>query len=108
MVNPIIIDQSPLFAVENWTVFVMDLDVNDEDYALVQRTLQNLDPEMLLFTWRLRQIEVSVCQCEQVVQTSLYRVTVPNDAVPFVHNNTIDDANRYLVHKMQVSDMPEH
>ena len=112
MVNLIVIEHPQLFALDNWTAFVMDLDIDDEDYAMVKSTLQQLNPEMLLFTSRLRQIEISVRQSSSIVETSRYRVALQNNSYPFVygiqHNDTTEDTKKYLVHNMLVSGMPDH
>jgi len=44
---------------EGWTVIVLKLNVTGDDYFLVKESLEQLDPQTLLFTRRLREVEFS-------------------------------------------------
>ena len=109
MINPILLENRPLFVKDNWTVMVMDLSVEDEDYTLVRTTLQQIHPEMLLFTRRLRKIDISLEQhLRSKTETRVYCVNMPNDEFPCVYAIQGKKSANYFVHKIYVHDMPEH
>lgn len=112
MISPILLDTVPSFVSDDWTVTVMDLSLNDEDYDLVKTTLQQTHPEMLLFTRRLRKINISFeSQFRNKFEPTEYCVYTPNPEFPCVHairGGNSEQATNYFVHKMQVDDMPDH
>src|SRR5271154_1469646 len=58
LLNPTIIDDIHDKARSGWTLFVLGLEVNDDEYEAVEMCLEEIRPEMLLFTRRLREIEI--------------------------------------------------
>jgi hypothetical protein len=107
MINPILLDTVPSFSRDGWTVMVMDLSVSDQDYDLVKSTLQEIRPEMLLFTRRLRKIKISL----ERQTASEYSVDTPNPKFPQVQairGGIPKQIPHYFIHKMQVPDMPDH
>jgi len=112
MINPNFLEAVPSSISDDWTVMAMDLSVNDEDYDLVKTTLEQIHPEMLLFTRRLRKINISLeRQVRRKFKSTEYCVYTPNPEFPCVHairGGKSKQATNYFVHKAEVHDMPDH
>jgi hypothetical protein len=88
---------------------VLDISISDDDYNTVRTTLQEIQPEMLLFTRRLRQIVISFESDSP--QETVYHISTPADEPPFIYviqRNDKEDTKKYLVHSMEVSGMHKH
>jgi hypothetical protein len=110
MINPDFLETAPDFVRDDWTVMVMDVSVNDEDFDLVKNTLQQIQPEMLLFTRRLKKINITLEHHDGKRETTVYSVDTPNPEFPHVHairSGKTKQSTNYFVHKMLVNDMPE-
>lgn len=59
MINPVLIDLASE-ARAFWTVFVLQLSLTDQQYNDISTTFRNIKPETLLFTRRLREIEIVI------------------------------------------------
>jgi len=111
MVNPQLLPPPGRLARDGWTTFVMDLSLNDHDFRLVNTTLEKIQPEMLLFTRRLRNIRITTIRSTGIERNN-YRATVPDKRFPSVYaiqrNGNTYDTKRYLVQAMRIDDMPHH
>lgn len=110
MINPLFLETTPDFVRDDWTVMVMDVSVNDDDFHLVKTTLQEIQPEMLLFTRRLKRINITLTNHAGKGETTVYSVDTPNPEFPHVHSirrGTTQQSTNYFVHKMLVNGMPE-
>jgi hypothetical protein len=116
MINPILLEPSPCFSDALWTVFVLDLCLNGDDYSTIRTTLEEIDPEMLLFTRRLKQIEILLrpedhVDYKGVVKSNVYRITL-YDVFPGVYaiqrNASAELKTCDLLHEMHVRNMPKH
>ena len=113
MICPILLNQLSLNAKKGWTVFILTLSMNDCDYATVRKALQEIYPEMLLFTRRLRQIEISVVPgATGPPQEDLYNITSSMfNGFPActIHSRSSGKNNLgYFRQEWVVSDMPDH
>lgn len=113
--NPGIIENASPFQEDGWTVFVLDLDISDQDFQLVRSTLQDLRAEMLLFTRRLTHLEITFPlvgpRGAGKSETRVHQLAIPNQSTPAVrtiHCNRTRQKMWYIVHESLVSDMPVH
>ena len=91
---------------------IMDLSVRDKDYDLVRTTLQEIRPEMLLFTRRLRKIDISLKDgLINQPEGKIYSANLPHSLysnVYAIQGTESKEDREYLVHQMPVYDMPDH
>ena len=115
MICPLLLSGPSEYAKPGWTVFVLTLCINDADYATVRNALKEIHPEMLLFTRRLRQIEISTpapSLSTAPAETRVYSVNVDvndtfNEYTICSHSAEIKNL-RYLREEWDIFDMPEH
>lgn len=114
MMNPGILENPSPFQQDGWTVFVLDLDISDQDFELVKSMLRDLRAEMLLFTRRLTYLEISFPQIGATGATTeplVHQLAVPNPSTPAVRSIDCNHTGRklwYMVHESLVSNMPVH
>lgn len=110
MINPILLSHPANNALEGWTVFVLDLSINDHQFAAVKAALQDIRPEMLLFTRRLQELKISLGPSP--AEETLYTVTKDfDDAYSVWTLNSRSAENEHWAYFRQewaVTDMPEH
>ena len=111
MINPILLDSPPAKARKGWTVFILGLSVCDNDYEMVKKALKEIRPEMLLFTRRLRRLEIQFIS-DAVVEKNVYSIAAEIDGHSSVCaiNSTLADTRKlnYFRQEYDVSDMPDH
>lgn len=101
----------PNFVTEGKTLFELHLNIDDQQYQEVKEKLVSLNAEMLLFTRRLKELEIW-CQDDidgdtNMIDSVKYRVCSPNSASPFmVLENSILGDTMYFIHHHRVERMP--
>jgi hypothetical protein len=113
MINPVLIeDDAGPFSSDDWTTMIMDLSIGENDYNLVRAMFREIRPEMLLFTRRLRKIDISLnSNVPKNPERRIYSVTIPNNqfsTVYAIQGAKSKETSQYLVHKVEVYDMPDH
>ena len=110
MLCPKLIDK-PNFKTEGRTYFELHLNIDDQQYQEVKEKLVGLNAEMLLFTRRLKELEIW-CQDDIDGDTNMnesvkYRVCSPNSILPFVVlENSILGDTLYFIRHHRVDRMP--
>lgn len=113
---------------KDWTVIVLALSVTDREFELVRTALQDIRLEMLLFTRRLRQIQISLQPGPSIdgrdedtdegpyaetYEEKIYRVTAeardPSELVSTINPQFANIGDRrYFRQERHISDMPYH
>lgn len=106
------------YSKKGWTVFVLKLNVTDDDYLLVKESLQRLDPQMLLFTRRLRQLEVDIslegddCDeddcCQAVEHSNTYQLQRSTSHGVEICTILGAGSTKYFLCRHEVNDIPSH
>lgn len=114
MICPVSVSALPPSAKQDWTVFILTLSITDDEFATVADALHEIHPEMLLFTRRLRQLEISVSMRPEAApaRSRLYRLAVEaNNGIPEYNiTSRLSETRRlrYLREEWIISDMPDH
>src|SRR5947207_1776472 len=105
MVCPTILETPNDNEKEGWTVFVLFLSLNDEQFEELKQNLAVMNGEMLLFLRRLRYIEVWFGN-KRVVSHSC---TIADDSVAtiFTHRDFLERFE-YIRHNVEWEGMPHH
>jgi hypothetical protein len=111
--NPGIIEKASPFHEKGWTVFVLDLDISDQDFRIVRSMLQDLRAEMLLFTRRLTHLAITFPGIGPMAksETITHQLSVPNQSTPTIRAIDCGCTRKkmlYVVHESLVSNMPVH
>lgn len=106
------------YSEEGWTVIVLRLNVTEDDYFLVKESLEQLDPQMLLFTRRLRELEVSTLSkgekseddncCQVVDYSNTYKLQLSISHEVKIAMILGAGSTKYFVCRHEVNDMPPH
>jgi hypothetical protein len=94
---------------------ILSLSVDDRQFSLVRTGLQNIRPEMLLFTRRIREIQISLLphlSTNAPAEDNLYKVVAEDLGVFSVRklNSQLEVIGnfRYFRQELDVLDMPHH
>jgi hypothetical protein len=121
LLNPTIIEELHPKARPGWMLFVLGLGVSDDEYHTVKTCLEEIRPEILLFTHRLQEIEVTFREANihrysnnprNTIQTWKYHMKLEEDD-PQIYTITSTGAQsqsevRYFRQELEVPDMPNH
>jgi hypothetical protein len=108
-----------------WTLFVLGLEVGNDEYCAVKTCLEEIRPEMLLFTRRLREIEITFREAERRRETHSWLNNPENVVERISYNVKIEEACsqiytitsasvhsqtevRYFRQEFEVPNMPNH
>jgi hypothetical protein len=116
MICPAFLDNLSSHSKPGWSVFVLEFTINDTEYTTVRRALEELHPEMLLFTRRLKQIEICVVpntSSTAPAETRVFdvRADTGNGFSEYAINSQFRekvDSSRYFRQEWDISNMPDH
>jgi hypothetical protein len=116
LLNPTIINELHPKAKSGWTLFVLGLEVDNDEYRAVKTCLEEIQSEMLLFTRRLRKIEITFREAgrrtntENVVKTMAYDVHIDEDCSQmYTITSTATQSHtevRYFRQELEIPNMP--
>src|SRR5437762_3827147 len=109
MINPVLIDVASEARV-SWTVFVFQFSLIDQQYNDISIIFRNMKSETLLFTHRLREIEIVIDSDDRGKKNSSikFRLVSISESPFRMLENLISLGQQYFVWKLMVSNMPEH
>ena len=113
IINPTLLNDVQSKVKPGWTRFVLELSVSDAEYQVVKSSLLNISPEMLLFTRRLKELEIIVASESRLRSRTdtfnrvVYAVTKQSDIYTIEQSDNTCKLN-YFCHVINVSDMPYH
>ena len=125
LLNPIIVEEPHPKASPGWTLFVLGLEIDNDGFYAVKTRLQEIQPEMLLFTRRLREIEITFGEVQRSNDTSAHSNNRVNTSEMITYNVKMEEgcsqiyaitsatmqsqtAVRYFRQELEVPDMPNH
>lgn len=113
LLNPTVVDELHPTAKAGWTLLVLGLEVRNDEYHAVKTCLEEIRPEMLLFTRRLRKVQITFREegrSNNVVKTMSCDVQIDKDS-PHIYNINSTSAQshtevKYFRQELEVPEIP--
>jgi len=109
MISPVLVRRLDP-PIPGWTVIVLELELSDDEFNLVRDVLSNINPEMLLFTRRLKEIQITFGDEQDGDPPVTNRYVLQSHASHFhtINKSPHSNLKKYFVWKQKVDGMPAH